>query len=80
VFVVGGRSQIFSGDATTGVLVAPILPNGDLGAWTELAPLPIARTNQELAVVGDYLVITGGAGGMGGDSTVLAARVRFPIE
>ena len=78
VFVIGGRDQVFGAPATT-VLAAPIHADGSLGAWISLAPLPIARTNHELALVGDFLVISGGAGGMGGDTNVLATRVRFPV-
>jgi hypothetical protein len=78
VFVVGGRDQVFGAPAKTTVLAAPIQTDGSLGTWTTLPPLPIARTNHELALVGDFLVISGGAGAMGGDTNVLATRVRFP--
>jgi hypothetical protein len=80
VFVVGGRAQIFGGEPSNAVYVAQIAPDGSLGTWTTLAALPLPRTNQELAVVGDFLVIAGGAAGMGGDTNVLAARVRFPQD
>ena len=42
------------------------------------AALPMLRTNHELALVGDFLVLTGGAGTGPGDTTVLTARVRYP--
>lgn len=76
VFVVGGRAQVFGAAATAHVYAAPILDDGALGAWTATA-LPMARTNHELALVGDFLVSTGGAVMGPGDSTVLVARVRF---
>lgn len=77
VFVAGGRAQVFGGIASTQVLAAHVEPDGSLGAWRELAALPMARTNHELVVVGDYLVIAGGADGAGGDANVLVSRVRF---
>ncbi|HEU0030787.1 MAG TPA: hypothetical protein VFQ53_09140 [Kofleriaceae bacterium] len=77
VFVAGGRAQVFGGAATTSVYAAHVEADGSLAPWTTLAPLPMARTNHELVVVGDYLVIAGGAGAAGGDTTVLTARVRF---
>ena len=68
------------GEPSNAVYSARIAADGSLGTWTTLAALPLPRTNQELAVVGDFLVIAGGAAGMGGDTTVLAARVRFPQD
>lgn len=77
VFVVGGRAQVFGGEPSTAVYAAPVLTDGALGEWATLAPLPMARTNHELALVGDHLVIAGGAAGGAGDANVLVARVRF---
>lgn len=76
VFVVGGRAQVFGGAPSTHVHVAPMSSDGTLGTW-RTTQLPIARTNHELAVVGDYLVMAGGADTAGGDSQVWIARVRF---
>lgn len=78
VFVVGGRSQVFGGAASTKVYASQASADGALGAWTEVAALPIARTNHELVLVGDYLVVPGGADAAGGDANVVVARVRFP--
>ena len=77
VFVVGGRSQVFGGTASTKVYAAQATEGG-LGAWSEVAALPMGRTNHELVLVGDDLVVLGGADAAGGDATVLLARVRFP--
>jgi len=76
VFVVGGRSQVFGGEASTKVFAAQAT-DGALGAWSEVAELPMGRTNHELVLVGDELVVVGGAEAAGGDATVLVARVRF---
>jgi len=57
---------------------AHVEADGSLGAWQTVAALPMLRTNHELAVVGDYLVLMGGAGMGPGDTTVLTARVRHP--
>ncbi len=76
VFVVGGRSQVFGGTASTKVYAAQAT-DGALGAWAEVAALPMGRTNHELVVVGDYLVVPGGADMAGGDANVLVARARF---
>lgn len=77
VFVVGGRSQVFGGVASTRVFAAQAI-DGALGAWREVAELPMGRTNHELVLVGDDLVVVGGADAAGGDANVLMARVRFP--
>ena len=77
VFVVGGRGQVFGAPGTTDVYAAQITDDGSLGAWQQAASLPMGRTNHELALVGDFLVITGGAVMGPGDSTVLVTRVRF---
>jgi hypothetical protein len=78
LFVAGGRAQVFGGAASTAVYAAPIAADGSLGAWQMPTALPMARTNHVLSLVGDYLVLTGGATSGGGDSTVLLARVRTP--
>ena len=77
VFVVGGRSQVFGGTASTKVYAAQATTDGTLGAWTEVTVLPMGRTNHELVAVGDFLVLPGGADAMGGDANVLIARARF---
>ncbi len=78
VFVVGGRAQVFGGTASTKVYASQSSADGSLGAWSEVAALPMARTNHELVLVDDYLVVLGGANAAGGDANVLLARVRFP--
>jgi hypothetical protein len=76
MFVTGGRASTFAADGTTTVLSAPIASDGTLGDWVWQPPLPVARTNHDMALVGDYLVITGGATSGPGDDQVLLARVR----
>ena len=80
VFVAGGRAQVFGAPGTTAVYAAPIAADGSLGAWQTAAPLPMARANHSMVVVGDYLVLTGGAANGPGDTTVLTARVRYPAS
>lgn len=80
VFVVGGRAQVFGGTASAAVLAAPIGADGALGAWQQATPLSVGRTNHALAVVGDYLVVPGGATTGGGDAQVMVARVRYPAR
>lgn len=77
VFVVGGRAQVFGGTASSRVYAAQAAADGALGAWTEVTALPVGRTNHELASVGDYLVVIGGADSAGGDAGVWLARARF---
>jgi hypothetical protein len=77
MFVVGGRAGVFGVPGTTNVYAASIAPDGSLGAW-QTSALPMARTNHDVAIVGDYLVLTGGAVNGPGDTTVLTARVRYP--
>jgi hypothetical protein len=77
VFVIGGRGQVFGAPGTTTVLAAPIGAGGALGAWGVLAALPIARTNHEVVLAGDHLVLTGGATNGPGEDVVYTARVRF---
>ena len=77
LFVVGGRNQVLGAPGTTTVLSARIADDeASLDPWQPLAPLPVARTNHELSLVGDFLVVTGGAVNGPGDTTVLVARVR----
>lgn len=78
VFVAGGRGQIFGASGTAAVVAAQHDADGNLGEWQTVSPLPMTRTNHELVVVGDFLVLTGGAGVGPGDTTVLTARVRYP--
>lgn len=77
VFVLGGRSGVFSGTATTAVLSSQAsTSDGTLGAWTSQPPLPQGRTNVSAIVAGNYLYVLGGAGSAATD-TVFAAQVRF---
>jgi len=78
VFVVGGRGQVFGSPGTTTVVASQHDADGNLGTWQTVAALPMTRTNHELVSVGDFLVLTGGAGEGPGDTTVLTARVRYP--
>jgi hypothetical protein len=77
LFVAGGRAQVFGAAGTTAVFAAPIAPDGSLGSWQPTAALPVGRTNDPLVLVGDYLVIAGGATSGPGDTTVLISRVRY---
>lgn len=79
VFVVGGRATVFGAPGTAQVFAAHVATDGTLGPWRESA-LPIARTNHELALVGDYLVVSGGATMGAGDANVLVSRVRWDDE
>lgn len=78
IFIAGGRDRVFGAAGTTAVYAAHVLPDGSLEAWQQVAALPMGRTNHELAVVGDFLVITGGAVNGPGDANVFVARARFP--
>lgn len=80
VFLAGGRAETFGGSGATDVYAAPIGDAGALASWATTMPLPVGRTNFALVVVGDYLVLTGGASAGPGDTTVLTARVRFPAS
>jgi hypothetical protein len=78
LFVIGGRAQIFGAPGTQTIYAAPLADDGTLGAWsTSATPLPMPRTNHEVSLVGDYLVLTGGASEGGGDTTVVTSRVRW---
>jgi hypothetical protein len=77
LFVVGGRAQVFGAPGTTQVFAAPLADDGTVGAWTTSPSLPMARTNHDLVLSGDYLVLTGGAASGPGDANVLISRVRF---
>lgn len=76
LFLVGGRGQVFGGTPTTTTFSAHIAADGTLEPWQPQAALPVPRTNHDLALVGDFLVLTGGADTAGGDTTVLISRVR----
>jgi hypothetical protein len=78
LFVVGGRAQVFGAPGTTLVFAAPLASDGSVGAWTTPVALPMERTNHDLVLVDDYLVLTGGAATGPGDANVLVSRVRFP--
>ena len=77
MFVVGGRASTFAADGTTTVIASPIAADGSLGAWQVSTALPVARTNHDMALVGDYLVVTGGAASGPGDDQVMLAQVRY---
>ena len=77
LFVTGGRAQVFGAPGTTNVYAAPIAGDGSLGAWQTTSALAVARTNHTLTLVGDYVVVTGGAMNGPGDATVMVARARF---
>lgn len=77
MFVVGGRASTFSADGTTTVIASPIAADGSLGTWEVETSLPVARTNHDMALVGDYLVVTGGAASGPGDDQVMLAQVRY---
>ena len=77
LFVTGGRAMVFGAPGTTNVYAAQIASDGSLGTWQTTAALPVQRTNMAMALVGDYLVITGGAMNGPGASTVLVSRARF---
>jgi len=76
LFLVGGRAQVFGGSPTIATYSAHIAADGTVEAWQTTAALPMPRTNHDLARVGDFLVLTGGADTGGGDATVLVSRVR----
>ena len=76
MFVVGGRASTFASDGTTAVIAAPVAADGTLGAWQWETALPVERTNHSMALVGDYLVVTGGATSGPGDDQVMLAKVR----
>lgn len=77
LFVTGGRGQVFGAPGTTNVYAAPIGAGGALGAWQTVTALPMQRTNHAAVVVGDFLVLAGGAANGPGDTNVLVARVRY---
>src|SRR5207344_1597472 len=77
LFVAGGRAQTFGAGGSTTVYAAQVAADGSVGAWTTATELPMARTNHKLASVGDYLVLTGGAGSGPGDDQAFVAQVRF---
>ncbi|MDQ3339397.1 MAG: hypothetical protein M4D80_29890 [Myxococcota bacterium] len=78
LFVAGGRGQVFGAAGVTSVYAAQIQDDGSLADWRTVAALPMGRTNHELALAGDFLVITGGAVSGPGDRNVFTARVRYP--
>jgi hypothetical protein len=69
---------VFGAGGTTAVYAAPIAGDGTLGAWTTPTALSAPRTNFAMALVGDFLVLTGGAVSGPGDTTVLVSRARSP--
>ena len=77
LFVIGGKSAVYTGSGTTSTFAAPIADGGTLGAWQATSTMPIGRTNHAMAVGGDFVYVTGGATSGPGDTNVLAARIRF---
>lgn len=77
IFLVGGRAQVFGGTPMTATYATHIAADGTLEGWSTATALPMARTNHDLVLVGDFLVLTGGAANGGGDSTVLIAQARY---
>ena len=77
LYIVGGRPGVFGSSGQTAVYAAGIESDGSLGSWSTTAALPMGRTNHDLTLVGDYLVLTGGAEMGPGDAHVLISRVRF---
>jgi hypothetical protein len=77
VFVLGGKTSIFSGAGEPDVYAAHVQADGSLGAFTTLAQMPEGRTNLDAIVVGDYLYATGGGATAGGLDNVFVAQVRF---
>lgn len=77
VFVIGGRTAVFSGPPEATVISAQAsATDGTLSAWTAQPPLPAGRTNVSAVVAGNFLYVLGGAGTAATD-TVYAAQVRF---
>jgi hypothetical protein len=76
VFVLGGRPQVFGVPAVATIVAASIADDGTLGGWTTLPSLPVARTNHEVILAGDFLVVAGGAVMGPGEGVVWSARVR----
>ncbi len=64
--------------STTDALVAPILPSGLLGAWTPMAPLPLATRWHACAVdpVNAAIYVTGGDAGDVARTTVFRAAIQ----
>jgi hypothetical protein len=77
VFVTGGRAQVFGSDATSNVYAAQLGADGLIVTWTTATALPMVRTNHATTLVGDFLVVTGGATTGGGDANVFVAQVRY---
>jgi hypothetical protein len=76
LFIAGGRGAVFGATASTATYVAHLAADGSIEPWQPATALPVARTNHDLVLVGDFLVLTGGATAGGGDTTVLVSRVR----
>jgi hypothetical protein len=76
VFVIGGRSGVFSGTPETSVISSHAAQDGTLGAWSAQTSLPDGRTNVCAVVAGNTLYVLGGAGAAATD-TVFAAQIRF---
>ena len=75
LYVAGGSSAP-SGPSLPGVQVAPILENGDLGAFATSTALARGRRSHSVVGHGDHLVAIGGAD----DGTVLADVGVAPLD
>lgn len=58
VYLIGGANT--QGMAQTAVWRAPVNPDGSLGAWQSLAPLPVAASHTALVSFGPFLYAVGG--------------------
>ncbi len=61
VYVLGGGTP--TSCTSDSVIFAPMLPDGNLGAWTPTTSLTFPRTLLGAAVVGKWLYVVGGASG-----------------
>ncbi len=81
VYALGGANNV-SAPCTTlaSVEVAPILADGNLGAWTFTGPLSFPRFTTRAVVVGNFLYVVGGANGCGlGDAVLFTSVERAAI-
>jgi hypothetical protein len=62
VYVIGGVSATVSGvpSAMTTAVQQAVVTNGQVTAWTQGPPLPVARANAAAAVLNGWLVVVGG--------------------
>lgn len=76
-FLVGGKPMIVGAPGVPAVSAAGINADGSLDEWNASTPLPVGRTNHDLALGPTHLYLTGGSLDMGGLDTVYLAQVRF---